>query len=122
MRDAKVKVFVVDDDEAIRDSLTLLLGLHGFDVETYSSTAAFIAGYSKPARGCLLLDQHLRGEAGLDFVRSTRGKSLGIPVILMSGRGDAMLAALAKREGCTTFLEKPIPEQTLIGAIRQAAR
>jgi FixJ family two-component response regulator len=122
MHDGKVKVFVVDDDDAIRDSLTLLLALHGFDVEAFPSTAAFVLGYRKPARGCLLLDQHLPGEAGLDFAGSARGKSLGIPIILMSGRGSGPLAALAKREGCSAFLDKPIPERVLLDAIAQVTK
>jgi FixJ family two-component response regulator len=62
------------------------------------------------------------GEAGLDFAGSARGKSLGIPIILMSGRGNGVLAVSAKRNGCAAFLDKPIPETVLIGAIRQVVK
>jgi two-component system response regulator FixJ len=81
---AATTVFVVDDDEAVRDSIKVLLEGHGFEVEDFASTATFTKGYRKPSRGCLILDQHLPLMTGIDFVRSAAGRELGIPVILMS--------------------------------------
>src|SRR3954452_15844262 len=82
------KVFVIDDDEAVRDSVKVLLEVHGIDVEDYESTDAFARPYRRPCRGCIILDQPLRGRTGFDFLNSPAGRQLGLPVILMTGRGD----------------------------------
>ena len=85
----RTKVFVVDDDEAVRDSMKVLLEVHGLEVEDYGSTGEFADHYRKPRRGCLILDQHLPVLTGVDFPTSPVGKRLDIPVILITGRGVA---------------------------------
>src|SRR6185312_17531800 len=84
-------VFVVDDDEAVRDSLKLLLESYGMNVEDYASVEAFADGYRPHGRDCLILDQNLPGMSGLDFLASAQGSGLGLPVILMTGQGDGMI-------------------------------
>ena len=83
-----ITVFVVDDDEAVRDSLKLLLESYGMTVEDYGSTEEFVRHYRPRGRQCLILDQHLPGTTGLDFLASPLGAALGLPVILITGRGD----------------------------------
>src|SRR3954447_26963316 len=88
---SRPKVFVIDDDEAVRDSIKVLLEVHGIDVEDYESAAAFARHYRKPCRGCVILDQHLPALSGVDFLNSPAGRRLGVPVILITGRGDPAL-------------------------------
>jgi two-component system, LuxR family, response regulator FixJ len=114
------RVFIVDDDDAVRDSLKLLLESYGMDVEDYGSTAEFARAYRPRSAACLILDQHLPGSTGLDFLSSSEGARLGMPVILLTGRADAALRARAGQLGVTKFLEKPVADDVLLAAIRQA--
>ena len=114
------RIFIVDDDEAVRDSLKLLLESYGMDVEDYGSTAEFAQHYPPGATGCLILDQHLPGSTGLDFLSSREGVALGLPVILLTGRADAALRARAAQLGVAAFLEKPVADGVLLSTIRQA--
>lgn len=111
------KVFVVDDDEAVRDSLKVLLEVHGIDVEDYDSTMAFADHYRRPCRGVLILDQHLPQLTGMDFLASPKGRDLGIPVILITGRGDSALEARARQAGVAAYLQKPVSERVLLDTV-----
>jgi two-component system response regulator FixJ len=112
-------VFVVDDDEAVRDSIKVLLEGHGFEVEDFASTATFTKGYRKPSRGCLILDQHLPLMTGIDFVRSAAGRELGIPVILITGQGDPTLEQRARDAGVASYLQKPIGQKVLLDTVER---
>lgn len=113
-------VFIVDDDDAVRDSLKLLLELHGLNVEDYGSTEDFARHFHRPSRGCVVLDQHLPITSGLDFLTSAAGRQLGLPVILITGRGDDALRARAQDLGVLAYLDKPVTDQALLTAIRGA--
>ncbi len=115
-------VFIVDDDDAVRDSLKLLLEIHGMTVEDYGSTAEFAQHYRPCACGCLVLDQHLPGVTGLDFLSSVESPLRGLPVILMTGRGDSAIRDRAAQLGVSAYLEKPIGDGVLIDAIRRALK
>ena len=112
------KVFLVDDDEAVRDAIKGLLEIHGLEVEEFGSTADFVRGYAKPQRGCLILDQHLPETSGLEFLTSPEGCELGIPVILITGQGDARIKGRAEWAGAE-YLEKPIRRGNLIEAVER---
>ena len=114
-----LKVFIVDDDEDVRDAIKGLLETHGFDVEDFGSTAEFLLGYRRPARGCLILDQHLPRTSGLEFLGSREGRDLGIPVILITGQGDLNIARRAQQAGAE-YLEKPIRRQRLVEMVNLA--
>jgi FixJ family two-component response regulator len=113
------RVFIVDDDEAVRDSLSLLLEAYGIGAENYASTAAFASAYSGGG-GCLILDQHFPGTTGLDFLGSAAGINLDLPVILLTGRADPALRARAAALGVSAFLEKPVADEVLLAAIHDA--
>ena len=115
-------IFIVDDDEAVRDSLKLLLESYGMKVEDYASTAEFAQHYRPCACECLILDQHLPGITGLDFLSSPKGPTSGLPVILMTGRGDSALRDRAAQLGVSAYLEKPVGDGVLIAAIHRALR
>jgi two-component system, LuxR family, response regulator FixJ len=113
-------IFVVDDDEAVRDSLRILLESYGMAVEDFPSTAEFTRRYRPRARQCLVLDQHLPGATGLDFLSSPDGVQLRVPVILLTGRADDPMRARAIELGVSAFLEKPLGDGVLMNAIERA--
>jgi FixJ family two-component response regulator len=115
---APPKIFVVDDDEAVRHAIKGLLETQGLDVEDFGSTAEFVLGYRKPSQGCLILDQHLPQTSGLEFLASREGRDLGIPVILITGQGDLNIARRAQQAGAE-YLEKPIRRQKLIETVER---
>jgi len=113
----RTKVFVVDDDEAVRDSIKLLLEVYGFEVEDYESTDAFARHYRRPCRGVVILDQHLPVTTGVDFLNSPAGSRLGLPVILMTGLDDPGLERRARAAGAADFLQKPVSGRLLLATI-----
>jgi len=114
------KIYMVDDDDAVRDSLTLLLESHGFDVASFASAAEFAAAYRPNGSACLILDQHLPGMSGLDFLASRQGASLRLPVILITGGSDQRIRDRATALGVAAFFEKPVTEGPLLAAITRA--
>ncbi len=115
-----IMIFLVDDHDAVRDSLKMLLESYGMAVEDYDSTQAFAAHYRPGPRQCLILDQHLPGMTGLDFLASPQGTALRLPIILVTGRGDVTIRDRAHDMGVHAYLEKPVPEDVLIDAVRDA--
>lgn len=113
----RTKVFVVDDDEAVRDSLKVLLEVHGIEVEDFGSTGEFASHYRRPDRGCLILDQHLPVLTGVDFLNTPEGRGLGIPVILITGRGDPEIESRARNAGVAEYFQKPVSERVLLAAV-----
>jgi len=113
-------IFVVDDDEAVRDSLKLLLETYGFEVKDYGTIREFFRAYQPRDQQCLVLDDHLPDERGLDFIESNDGASLGIPVILVSGGGDRTLKERAVKAGAFAYLDKPLDNSGLLVTIFKA--
>lgn len=113
-------IFIVDDDEAVRDSLKVLLAVHGLTVEDYESIEAFKRGYQARPRSCLLLDQHLASWTGLEFLACAEGRRLAMPVIMITGQGDRNLRAQARDMGVAAFLEKPVASDLLLSTIHDA--
>jgi FixJ family two-component response regulator len=110
-------IFIVDDDEAVRDSLKLLLESHGCRVKEFGSTREFIRAFHHQDRQCLVLDHHLPGETGLDFLESEDGAKLRVPVILMSGGGDQNLRERAVKAGAHGYFDKPLDDSALVATI-----
>ena len=113
-------IFIVDDDDAVRDSLKLLLESYGMAVEDFGSTAEFKDSYRPGVCECLILDQHLPGITGLDFLSSVGAPLAHLPVILMTGRSDRAIRDRAAQLGVSAYLEKPIGDGILMAAIRRA--
>ena len=111
------KIFVVDNDAAVRDSIKVLLEVHGLDVEDYESAGEFVRHYRRPCRGCVILDQHLPVLTGIDFLASPAGRQIGLPIILVTGRGDPELERRARAAGATEFLQKPVSQHLLIATV-----
>lgn len=115
-------VHVVDDDEAVRDSLDALLSLHGLDVHGYGSAAEFVArlpvgGQADDDRACLLLDMHMPGTDGLALAGMLRERAPALPIIMITGRSDDALRRRAAAAGIRCLLDKPVDHATLLAAI-----
>ena len=113
-------VFVVDDDEALREALCRLLEGAGWHVECYADGAAFLADYREERPGCLLLDIAMPGLSGLDVQRALKQRGLTIPIVFLTGHGDIPMAVEAMRAGAVDFLEKPVEGGALLKRVHRA--
>lgn len=116
----KPVIHVVDDDPAMRDSLTFLLDVNGFAPMAYESANAFLSGAAIELPTCVVSDIRMPGLNGIDLVRELKGRGAACPVILITGHGDVALAVEAMKAGAVDFIEKPFDDQALLGAIRAA--
>jgi FixJ family two-component response regulator len=113
-------VFVVDDDESVRESLGGLIRSAGMSVETFASAQQFLAGPRTDAPSCLVLDVHLPGLSGLDLQKRMAEVNLETPIIFITGRGDIPTTVRAMKAGAIEFLTKPFRDHELLDAIGQA--
>ena len=116
----KAVVHVIDDDEAMRESLAFLLNAVGMEVRTYESATDFLAVASKVGAGCVITDVRMPELSGVDLLRRLRELKLGIPVIVITGHGDVPLAVEAMKLGALDFLEKPFDDELLLASVRSA--
>ena len=116
----KPVVHVIDDDEAMRESLAFLLGAVGLEVRTYDSALAFLDVAPNAEAGCVITDVRMPGLSGVDLLRRLRELKLGIPVIVITGHGDVPLAVEAMKIGALDFLEKPFDDEVLLASVRSA--
>jgi two-component system response regulator FixJ len=114
-------VYIVDDDESVRDSARALLESYDLLVEDFGSARAFLEVFDAGRRGCVLLDVNMPEMGGLELLELLRGRDIGIPVIVVSAQNDADVQARAKRAGAFAFFEKPV-DDALIEAIGQALK
>ena len=113
-------VMIVDDDAAVRDSLSTLLEAYELGVEAYESIATFKQAYRPHSLSCLILDQHMPVTSGLEFLASPEGKRLSLPVILITAQSDDDIRAKAKELGVFAFLTKPVAGDELMAVIGNA--
>lgn len=113
-------VFIVDDDEAVRESLEDLLDSVGLNVQTYASAADFLAGYSADELGCLILDVRMPGMSGLELQQELNRRNMSLPVIILTGHGDVPMAVQAMKQGALDFIQKPFRDQNLLDQVNKA--
>lgn len=117
-------IFLVDDDPAIRDSLSLFLGLKGFRIQPFASAEDFLATCASAAAasqaGCLLLDIRMGGMDGLSLQQELAARGISIPIIVMTAYGDVATTRAALKAGAVDFLEKPIDPDSLLKAVEEA--
>ena len=118
MRDSIVHV--VDDDEAVRQSLAFLLGSAGLAVRLYDSAASFLAHASEVQGGCLITDIRMPGMTGIELLHTLKARACELPTIVITGHGDVPLAVEAMKAGAVDFIEKPFDQQVLLGAVKTA--
>jgi two-component system, LuxR family, response regulator FixJ len=120
MKDKPSTVFVVDDDDAVRTSLRLLLKSVGLPVETYASAQEFLDAYDADRAGCLVLDIRMPGMSGLELQQKLNELHAIVPIVFITGHGDVPMAVEAMQHGAVDFIQKPFRDQDLIDRINQA--
>jgi two-component system response regulator TtrR len=106
-------VFVVDDDEAVRDSLRWLLEANGYRVQCFSSAEQFLDSYQPSQLGCLILDVRMSGMSGLELQEKLVAENASLPIIFVTGHGDVPMAVSTMKKGAMDFIEKPFDEAEL---------
>jgi len=114
-------VHIIDDDDAIRDSLTFMLESSGHHVRAYPSAEQFLDQSDVLANGWIVTDVRMPGTSGLDLLRTLKARGLtALPVIVMTGHGDVPLAVEAMKAGAVDFIEKPFDESRLLAALKSS--
>ena len=114
------RVHVIDDDEAVRDSLGFLFESADLPVLTYESAAHFLQTVPLAGGGCVVTDVRMPGMSGMDLLRELKGRNVSLPVVVITGHGDVPLAVEAMKAGAFDFLEKPFDDERLLGVVRRA--
>jgi two-component system response regulator FixJ len=117
-RDAKI--YIIDDDAAVGDSIEALLSSVGYETEVFSSAQQFLESFDPPGAACILLDIRMPGMDGLTLLERMGADRRGVPVVMVTGHGDVPLAVRAMQAGAADFLEKPFEEARLLQSIEQA--
>jgi two-component system response regulator FixJ len=120
IKDRLPTVFVVDDDDAVRNSLKLLLKSVGLAAQTHGSAQEFLATYDAQQPGCLVLDVRMPGMSGLEMQQELNMRGATIPVIFITGHGDIPMAVEAMQHGAFDFLQKPFRDQELLDRVNRA--
>src|SRR6202521_1563131 len=113
-------IFLIDDDVSVREGLTELIESVGLTVQTFGSAREFLALKPVQAEGCVVLDVNMPGMNGLDLQREMNDSGISLPVIFLTGHGDIPMTVHALKAGAAHFLTKPVKEDELMNAIRQA--
>jgi two-component system response regulator FixJ len=113
-------VYVIDDEEPIRDSVTFLLEARELSVQSFPSADAFLALAPSLGPGCVLADMQMPGMDGLTLLRQIKEHNLPWPVVVMTAHGEVSLAVQALKAGASDFIEKPFPGEVLIDAVLSA--
>ena len=115
------KIYVVDDDPAVRDSMRMVLESYGLTVFDYDSAERFLEdSAARNNEGCLILDQHMPSMTGLQLLDTLRGHRVMLPVVMVTGRSDSSLKESARKAGATVILDKPVSDEDLLQAIELA--
>ena len=117
MPGTKSTVFVIDDDQALRESLGRLLRSVGVDAKLFASVPEFLSAGHPNTASCLVLDVRLPGQSGLDFQRELAAANTQIPIVFITGHGDIPMTVKAMKGGAIEFLTKPFRDQDLLEAI-----
>ena len=116
------RVYIVDDDEAMRDSLKWLLESRGLKVELYPSGEAFLGAFGDDFCGCLVLDVRMPGMSGMDLYARLQARASALPVIFITGHGDVPMAVSALKKGAADFIEKPFNDQDMLRLIESCLK
>src|SRR6476469_3927594 len=120
MPSEKGTVHIIDDDDALRESLAFLLRTARIDVASYSSATAFLEEIPGATLSCVITDVRMPGMSGIDLLKRLRVMKIDVPVIVITGHGDVPLAVEAMKIGAVDFLEKPFDDEVLLASVRSA--
>ena len=118
----KHTIFIVDDDEAVRGALEMLVKSVGMSAETFDSAIVFLDQYDPTKSGCLILDIRMPMMGGLELQQELRNRKSALPIIFITGHGDIPMAVKAVKEGAVDFISKPFRDQELLDCINRAIR
>ena len=113
-------VHLIDDDEAVRNSLSFVLEMNDLPARTYGSALEFLAVADGVQTGCVVTDVRMPEMSGLELIRKLKERGVALPVIVITGHGDVPLAVEAMRAGVIDFIEKPFDDEVLLRSIRMA--
>jgi two-component system response regulator FixJ len=111
---------VIDDDDAVRDSLTFLLKTNGFTVVAYESASTFLEALPRLTPACVITDVRMPGTSGMELLQKLSSREPAIPTIVITGHGDVPLAVEAMKLGAVDFIEKPFEDEAILVAVRVA--
>ena len=114
------EIFVVDDDPAVRDTLSMVLTGGGYQVICFADGAALLAVARSRTPAAILLDVHIPGKSGLDILRELHGEDYPAPIFMISGKGDIAMAVSAIKNGALDFIEKPFRGSELVARLNEA--
>jgi FixJ family two-component response regulator len=114
------EIFVVDDDPAVRETLSLVLSAGGYQVICFADGAALLAVARSRTPSCILLDVHIPGKSGLDILKELRGEDYPAPIFMISGQGDITMAVSAIKNGALDFIEKPFRGSEIVARLDEA--
>jgi FixJ family two-component response regulator len=114
------EIFVVDDDPAVRETLSIVLSAGGYEVICFADGAALLAVARNRTPACVLLDVHIPGQSGLDILKELRGEDYPAPIFIISGQGDIAMAVSAIKNGALDFIEKPFRGNELVARLNEA--
>jgi len=115
-------VHLVDDDEAVRSSLALLIGTVGLRVQPWADPQAFLAGFDRQAVGVIVLDVRMPGMSGLALLEALVAQGVDQPVVMLTGHGTVEMCRRAFKSGAAEFLEKPVDDEALLEALQNGVR
>jgi two-component system, LuxR family, response regulator FixJ len=113
-------VLIADDDEAVRDSLQILLETAGYRVRSFASGSEFLSAARPEGEACLVIDVRMPGLGGLEVQERLQAEGAALPVVVITGHGDVPLAVRAMKAGAVDFVEKPFSERAILGAVERA--
>src|SRR6201992_4224851 len=114
------EIFVVDDDPAVRETLSMVLSVGGYQVICFADGAALLAVARTRTPACILLDVHIPGKSGLDILKELRGEDYPSPIFMISGQGDISMAVTAIKNGALDFIEKPFRGSEIVARLDDA--
>jgi FixJ family two-component response regulator len=114
------EIFVVDDDPAVRGTLSLILCRDGYEVACFSEGASFLAAARAREPACILLDVHLPGRSGLEILKDLNADEYPVPILMISGKGDIPMAVEAIKHGALDFIEKPFRGKAVSAGVQAA--
>lgn len=117
--DSDQLIYVVDDDEALRDSLVWMLESSGYAVRAFDCAESFLEAYALGMTGCIVLDVRMPGMSGLELFEELGRRRCSLPVIFITGHGDVPMAVSALKKGAADFIEKPFAERDMLRLIEQ---
>ena len=114
------EIFVVDDDPAVRETLSVVLSAGGYEVICFADGAALLAVARSRTPSCILLDVHIPGKSGLDILKELHGEDYPAPIFMISGQGDIAMAVSSIKSGALDFIEKPFRGSELVARLNEA--